>query len=261
MEYTSGPSEDLKYVDQIHQYYKYFYDRNISVDMVPWDGDFSQYKMIVAPVLYMVKDGMKEALEKFVKNGGILITTFMSGIVDQSDNVHLGGYPGPLREMAGVWVEEIDALAPEQKNEVKFTDGTVVSCNLLCDLMHLEGAEALAVYEKDFYAGMPAASRNTYGEGAVYYVATQMDEIGIAKVLDRAVAEKGVKAVVEESTGLEITRRSSEDTDFYYVMNFTDEDQMLPESLAGKIDLISGSDIPEGTVLKKWDVLILLETR
>lgn len=261
LEYTSGPSEDLKYVDQIHQYYKYFYDRNISVDMVPWDGDFSQYKMIVAPVLYMVKEGMKEALENFVKNGGILITTFMSGIVDQSDNVHLGGYPGPLREMAGVWVEEIDALAPEQKNEVKFTDGTVVSCNLLCDLMHLEGAEALAVYEKDFYAGMPAASRNTYGEGAVYYVATQMDEIGIAKVLDQAVAEKGVKAVVEETTGLEITRRSSEDTNFYYVMNFTDEDQMLPESLAGKMDLISGSVIPEGTILKKWDVLILLETR
>ena len=52
--------------------------------------------MVVAPVLYMVKEGMKEALESFVKNGGILITTYMSGIVDQSDNVHLGGYPGPV---------------------------------------------------------------------------------------------------------------------------------------------------------------------
>ena len=149
LEYTSGPSEDLKYVDQIHKYYTYFYERNISVDMIPTDADFSQYKVIVAPVLYMVKEGMKEALEAFVKNGGILITTYMSGIVTESDNVHLGGYPGPLREMAGVWVEEIDALAPEQTNEVKFTDGTTASCNLLCDLMHLEGAEALATYEKD----------------------------------------------------------------------------------------------------------------
>ena len=59
--------------------------------MIPVDADFSQYKMVVAPVLYMVKEGMKEALESFVKNGGILITTYMSGIVDQSDNVHLGG--------------------------------------------------------------------------------------------------------------------------------------------------------------------------
>ena len=140
LEYTSGPSEDLKYVDQIHQYYQYFYKKNIGVDMIPVDADFSKYKIVVAPVLYMVKDGMKEALENFVKNGGILITTFMSGIVGQSDNVYLGGYPGPLREMAGVWVEEIDALAPEQKNKAKFADGSTAACGLLCDLMHLEGA-------------------------------------------------------------------------------------------------------------------------
>lgn len=128
LEYTSGPSEDLKYVDQIHQYYQYFYKKNIGVDMIPVDAVFSKYKIVVAPVLYMVKDGMKEALENFVKNGGILITTFMSGIVGQSDNVYLGGYPGPLREMAGVWVEEIDALAPEQKNKAKFADGSTASC-------------------------------------------------------------------------------------------------------------------------------------
>ena len=89
LEYTSGPSEDLKYVDQIHQYYQYFYKKNIGVDMIPVDADFSKYKIVVAPVLYMVKDGMKEALENFVKNGGILITTFMSGIVGQSDNLYL----------------------------------------------------------------------------------------------------------------------------------------------------------------------------
>ena len=99
--------------------------------MIPVDADFSKYKIVVAPVLYMVKDGMKEALENFVKNGGILITTFMSGIVGQSDNVYLGGYPGPLREMAGVWVEEIDALAPEQKNKAKFADGSTAACGLL----------------------------------------------------------------------------------------------------------------------------------
>ena len=93
LEYTSGPSEDLKYVDQIHQYYKFFYKQNISVDMIPGDADFSRYDIIAAPVLYMIRDGMKEALEDFVKNGGTLITTFMSGIVGQSDNVYLGGYP------------------------------------------------------------------------------------------------------------------------------------------------------------------------
>ena len=74
-------------------------------------------------VLYMVKEGMKEALEAYVEQGGMLITTYMSGLVDQSDNVYLGGYPGPLRRMAGVWVEEIDALAPGQFNERYFRTG------------------------------------------------------------------------------------------------------------------------------------------
>lgn len=115
LEYTSGPSEDLKYVDQIHQYYQYFYKKNIGVDMIPVDADFSKYKIVVAPVLYMVKDGMKEALENFVKNGGILITTFMSGIVGQSDNVYLGGYPGPLREMAGYGLRRLMPLHRNRK--------------------------------------------------------------------------------------------------------------------------------------------------
>lgn len=259
LEYTSGPSEDLKYVDQIHQYYQYFYKKNIGVDMIPVDADFSKYKIVVAPVLYMVKDGMKEALENFVKNGGILITTFMSGIVGQSDNVYLGGYPGPLREMAGVWVEEIDALAPEQKNKAKFADGSTAACGLLCDVMHLEGAKALASYEEDFYAGMPAASKNTYGKGTTYYIATQFEEEGLAKILDQAVQEAGVSSVIPEETGLEVVTRVSDTTRFYFVMNFTDEEQILPESLTGKKDMISGKMTEHGMKLKKWDVLLLEE--
>lgn len=259
LEYTSGPSEDLKYVDQIHQYYQYFYKKNIGVDMIPVDADFSKYKIVVAPVLYMVKDGMKEALENFVKNGGILITTFMSGIVGQSDNVYLGGYPGPLREMAGVWVEEIDALAPEQKNKAKFADGSTAACGLLGDLMHLEGAKALASYEEDFYAGMPAASKNTYGKGTTYYIATQFEEEGLAKILDQAVQEAGVSSVIPEETGLEVVTRVSDTTRFYFVMNFTDEEQILPESLTGKKDMISQKMTEHGMKLKKWDVLLLEE--
>ena len=246
-------------MDQIHQYYQYFYKKNIGVDMIPVDADFSKYKIVVAPVLYMVKDGMKEALENFVKNGGILITTFMSGIVGQSDNVYLGGYPGPLREMAGVWVEEIDALAPEQKNKAKFADGSTAACGLLCDLMHLEGAKALASYEEDFYAGMPAASKNTYGKGTTYYIATQFEEEGLAKILDQAVQEAGVSSVIPEETGLEVVTRVSDTTRFYFAMNFTDEEQILPESLTGKKDMISGKMTEHGMKLKKWDVLLLEE--
>lgn len=258
-EYTSGPNVDLLYVDQIHQYYKYFYDRNIAVNMIPVDADFSRYKVIVAPVLYMIKPGMKEALEAFVANGGVLITTYMSGIVGETDNVYLGGYPGPLRALAGIWAEEIDALAPEQTNTVRFTDGTTAKCRIVCDLIHTEGAESLASYASDFYEGMPAVTRNAYGSGITYYLATDMDETGIAKVLDRAMEDGNVTAVITEPTQLEITKRTTEAATYYFVMNFRDEAAPLPASLGGKLDLLTGKQTEAGELMNKFDVKIIQE--
>lgn len=257
LEYTSGPNVELKYVDQIHQYYKYFYERNIPVDMIPVDADFSKYSMVVAPVLYMVKDGVAESLEKFVSDGGTLVTTFMSGIVGQSDNVHLGGYPGPLRRLCGIWAEEIDALAPEQSNAVKFADGSEHSCGLLCDLVHLEGAESLGSYAEDFYAGYPAVTRNAFGKGAAYYVATQLESDGLAVVMDRATGEAGIKPTIDEPTKLEVTRRSGKNGDFYFVMNLGGEEQPLPSRFAGKTDILTGKTAP--SVLKTWDTVIIKE--
>ena len=116
--------------------------------------------------------------------------------------------------------------------------------------MHPEGAEVLATYESDFYAGMPAVTKNSYGKGHVYYVATQ---------LEAATDEVSVSGVIAEETGLEITCRESENTRFYFVMNFTDEKQTLPASLAGMVDLITGEAAKEGDVMNKWDVKILQE--
>lgn len=257
LEFTSGPNIDLRYVDQIERYYRYFYDRNMGVDMIPVDGDFSKYKVIVAPVLYMVKEGMKEALEAFVKNGGVLLTSYMSGIVDQSDNVHLGGYPGPLREMAGVWVEEIDALAPEQSNQVTFAGGETAECRIVCDIIHTEGAETLAAYSSDFYCGTPAVTKNVFGSGSVYYVGTVLEDKGIAAVLDQATAQAGVAPVIAEQTGLEITVREAEDAKLYFVINFRDEELSLPACFDGQTDLLTGTAVQAGEVMKKYDVKLI----
>lgn len=256
LEYTSGPSVDLTYVPHIHEYYRYFYDRNIAVNMVPVDADFSKYKLIVAPVLYMVKDGMAQALEAFVEKGGTLVLTYMSGIVGQSDNVHLGGYPGPLRRLAGVWVEEIDALAPEQFNQVVMDSGESCKCGLVCELMHLEGAESLGTYGDDFYKGMPAVTRNSYGKGHVYYVGTHMEEAGLDNILDKAAAEAEVESVVSGGEGLEIVcRKTKEGKKLYFVMNFREQERTLPACFAGQKDLLTGEKAA-GT-LKKYEVCII----
>lgn len=257
LEYTSGPNKDLTYVDQIHQYYQYFYNENILVDMISVDSDLSKYDVVVAPVLYMMKAGLAERITAFVENGGQFVTTFMSGIVNESDNVYLGGYPGPLREIAGIWVEEIDALAPEQKNAVAFNDGNAYTCTLLCDIIHLEGAEAIATYKEDFYSDTPAITKNSYGKGNVWYVGTQIEQEGIAHLFDQVIAETTVKPICTNGKGLEITKRDTADSSYYFVINQHPKTQKLPEELVGKLNLLTGEVVKEALELEQFAVLLL----
>ena len=254
LEYTSGPNVDLKYVDQIHQYYQYFYEHHIPVDMIPVDGDFSRYKAICAPVLYMVKEGVAEALEAFVEAGGTLITGMMSGIVDQSDNVHLGGYPGPLRRLCGIWAEEIDALAPEQSNTLRFPDGTEAQCKLLCDIIRPEGAETLAAYGGDFYEGTPAVTKNSFGKGTVYYVGTQPDHDGIAKILDALTAGADVKPLIPDETELEVDLRTIEGREYWFIIKLTGTPKCAPVSFRGESDILTGKPVGE---LQGFDTVIV----
>lgn len=261
LEYTSGPTIDLTYVDQIHQYYRYFYDQNIAVDMVSVTADLTDYDLVIAPVLYMVKEGAAEQLTDFVEKGGTLVTTYMSGIVDQSDNVHLGGYPGPLRQLAGIWVEEIDALAPEQTNQVQINERLTGSSRLVSDLIHLESAEALAVYTSNFYAGMPAVTKHTYGKGTVFYFGTQLDQDAFDHLMTEVKETASIEPIIAAQTAIEITRRQSESHDYYFLINFEAEAQPLPAYFAGKTDLLSGAILEKNQTLSQYTTYIIKEER
>lgn len=262
LEYTSGPTVDLKYVEQIHRYYRYFYEQNIAVDLVPVDADLSKYKLVAAPVLYMIKEGMQERLTDFVMQGGALLTTYMSGIVDQSDNVHLGGYPGPLRELAGIWVEEIDALAPEQSNGVSLVNEELTgTSNLVSDLIHLENAEALAHYTSNFYAGMPAVTKNTFGDGTVYYFGGQLEDQLQDQLFKTIVKETDITPVIEKATKLEIACRENEEAKFFVIINFHEEAQPLPEMFVGKTDLLTGEVLSSEMMLTQYTTYIVKEGR
>lgn len=257
LEYTSGPNKDLKYVDQIHQYYEYFYNKNIPVDMISVDSDFGKYDLVVAPVLYMIKEQLAERLSEYVKNGGHMITTFMSGIVNESDNVYLGGYPGPLREMTGIWVEEIDALAPEQFNTIAFETGEEYKCQLLCDIIHTESAEVLAHYASDFYSDTPVITKNEFGKGFVWYNGTQLEAKGLKQFLDLVVSERNLIPIVEQAEGLEITKRVKNDKEFIFVLNNNKETYDMPKKLIGKKNILTGKTITEKDTLAQFDVMIV----
>ena len=128
---------------------------------------------------------------------------------------------------------------------------------MLCDILHLEGAEALAVYGEDFYQGMPAVTCNQFGQGRVYYAATQLAPEGLNKLLDEAVRAAGVSPVAAPCSGLEVVRRQGDGHTFTFVMNLTKEAHLLPDEFAGHNDLLTGRAVEKGLTLQPFDVLIL----
>ncbi|WP_208559461.1 beta-galactosidase [Marinilactibacillus kalidii] len=261
LEYTSGPTVDLRYVEQIQQYYDACYAKQVAVDMLHEGADFSQYDVILAPVLYMVKEGLTEKIEAFVEAGGTFVTTFMSGIVDQSDNVHLGGYPGPLRKVLGIWAEEIDALAPGQTNVVHtkadFFKHSSYTCRMLCDLVHPETAEVVAEYGSDFYKGMPAVTKNTVGKGEAWYVATVPEQHLLNELIGHILNEKTIEGFDHLPEGVEIACRVKEDKQYYFVMNHTETHHSIDLPFSGYKNLLNNETVEKTLTLKSFAVKIL----
>ncbi|WPP39921.1 beta-galactosidase [Paenibacillus hunanensis] len=225
---SSGPTVALKYVEQIHKYYKALYNRNVQVDIVSVDSDLSGYKLVIAPVLYMVKPGLAAKLEQFTENGGTFVTTFFSGIVNENDLVTLGGYPGELRKLLGIWVEEIDALLPSMRNSIvmKETIGELsgsYECGMLCDLLHTEGADVLAEYGTDFYKGMPVLTRHAFGKGEAWYIASDGEESFIAGLLQHLCQQQSIQPVLDTPAGVEAGRRVKDGQAFLFLLNHNAE--------------------------------------
>lgn len=256
-EFVDGITQDLQYVPLILDYYRQFYERNIPTDIISVDDDFSKYDLVVAPVLYMVKDGLADKINDYVANGGHFVTSFMSGMVNESDNVYLGGYPGPLKKVTGVWVEESDAIVPGKITKVKFENGLTCDTSLMCDLIHLEGAQEIAKYDSEFYKGVPAVTKNNFGKGKAWYVGARLDHQGLSEVISQIIAESKIKALTEEGSSLEVTKRiDKQGKEYYFVVNMSNQDHVLPSNFDdGYTDLLTGQ-APKPK-LTAWQVEIL----
>jgi beta-galactosidase len=264
VEHSSGPSVDLKYVQEVQKYYDAFYSNNIQVDFVSVDDDFGKYDVLVAPVLYMVKPGCAEKLKHYVRSGGVAVSTFFSGIVGESDLVVAGGYPGELRELLGIWVEEIDALPPQQRNRIvmKQAVGALAGeydCGLLCDLLHTEGAEVVAEYGADFYRGMPALTRNRFGQGEAWYVASSPDEAFLSGFAAALCAAAGIAPAMEAPPGVEISRRVKDGRSYVFVLNHNDAEAVVVLGPEERYELLGGKTVSGETVVGPKGVLIVAE--
>jgi beta-galactosidase len=243
-EFTPGPTALLNYLENLQAYHYPLFEQNITTDVIPVDRDLSKYKVVIAPLLYMVKPGFKEAVEKFVSEGGTFITTFFSGVVNEYDEVFAGGYPGPLSDLLGLQVEEFEAMKPYIKNSLVM-NGDVpgiegeFEARLWCDILQPGTAEALAEYGSDYFKGSPALTVNRFGEGRAYYVATLPDHAFLREFLRQVCAEQGVNPVVEAPANVEAVVRASADNEYLFIMNHNYEpvEVTLPEG--GYFDLLT----------------------
>ncbi len=259
LELDAHPSRDVRLLEQVGRYYAPLFDRNIAVDFVAPDADLARYRVVLVPNLYLVRPGVAESLERFTAAGGRLVMSFFSGIADAEDHILLGGYPAPFRALLGLRVEEFDPYAPGQSNGLIAADGGRDMCDLWSDVIHLEGAEAIATFAHDFYAGRPAITRHAYGAGIAYYVGTRPAEEYLARLLEGICRDGGVSAPLDAPPGVEVTRRVAGEASFLFALNHTVNtvDLSLPRPSA---DALTGQRREGAVQLGPREIVILRES-
>ncbi|MDR0314031.1 MAG: beta-galactosidase [Treponema sp.] len=231
------------YEQTVIDHYSAFWQLGIPVDIIDSTKSLDSYDLVVAPMLYMLRPGFAEALDAFVKKGGYLVTTYITGYVNETDLCFLHGFPGPLKKCLGIWSEEIDALYPGEANSIKWKAKTYKAFDL-CELIHAEGAKVLGTYGSDFYAGRPALTMNQYGKGRAYHIAARTGRDFLLDYYKDLAAQLNLKKAVEKLPfGVTAQIRSDGTTDHIFVMNFTPKKQIVDLGKA------------QGKINGKWELL------
>lgn len=259
IEGMQGLKRDRKYTETCVKHYESFWKKGVPCDIIDMDQDFSSYRLIVAPMLYMLKPGTADRLKEFVRNGGQLVLTYLTGYVNQNDLCFLGGFPGDgLMEMAGVWAEEIDTLYDSQHNTlVTASESFEISDH--CELIHpKEGCEVLAAYGSDFYAGEPALTRNPYGDGVCWYIAARTGSDHLDSFYGELIDEMGLAPawLGEVPAEVSVVPRGGDGETYLFVMNFSEEEKTV--SLNGSYtDMFTGEAAEGSFTLPVYGVRVL----
>ncbi|UFU08301.1 beta-galactosidase [Ruania halotolerans] len=256
-ELDSHPSEDVTYGDRLRAIYRELWRRGVTADVVQPGSDLSEYDLIVAPTLYLVTDSDAANVAAAAERGATVLITYFSGIVDENDHVHLGGYPGAFRDLLGVRTDEFfPLLAGEQ---VTLDDGT--TADVWTERVEVTTAEVVRSFTDGPLPGGPAVTRNAVGEGTAWYVATRQDEAGTAAVIEQVLAESGVSPAAETVPGVEVVRRVAQHSEdggrsFLFVLNHTDAEVTVE---ASGTDLVSGVAVTGSAAVPAHGVAVVAE--
>jgi len=196
------------------------------VDVRRPGADLSAYRLVIVPNLYLLSAEAAAGLERHVASGGHLLVSFFSGIVDPQDAVWPGGWPGPLRDVLGLSVEEHWPLARGEILGLRRPDGTAMgTASVWTEVVVPAGAEVVAELAGGDLPGGPAVTRHRHGDGVATYVATRPDPAAMAELLAAACADAGVAgAPLDAPPGVEVVRRG----DALFLLNHTDAAAQVP---------------------------------
>jgi beta-galactosidase len=173
------PNQPNKYFslrEHVQLIYNALHDRNIPVDFARPNEDISQYKIVFAPSLHLLAAAEADRLKLYVQNGGTLVSTFNTGLVDQHHIAPDTGFPGDMTDLFGLEVLEFDPIPPGEENHLTFKGAFPTShlhpAKLWCDIIEPKDCQVLAVYSKGFYASRPAMTMNNFGLGKAIYIGT-----------------------------------------------------------------------------------------
>ncbi|MEU3842771.1 beta-galactosidase [Streptomyces sp. NPDC028635] len=244
-EQDSHPTSLLDYRQEALDWYSALLALGIRADLVTPRGDLHRHQVLIAPVLHVVPADLAKALTRYTEQGGHLVTTYFSGIVDENDHVWLGGYPGALRDLLGIRIEEFGPLLAGQSVAL---DGPATG-TLWTDRITVTapGTEVLAHYRSGAYAGRPAVTRRPTGSGSAAYVSTRLGADGLTALLPRLLDPAGVHSDLPPAARgrVETTVRRGPDARYRFLVNRTDTSVTVP-GLAG--DALLGTLADDGTL-------------
>jgi beta-galactosidase len=259
---TAQPGQQkLKYAAEILPWYGSIAASHAGVDVVDATKDLAKYKVVFAPVMYVVAKNQAEQIRKFVQGGGTFIAGFRLGVKDEHSRIVETPLPGLLRDVMGVTLLDYQPIYSE-KQGVKFSGilaGSEADCRSWADILDPAQADVLATYTGGAYAGKAAITSHPFGKGKAIYVGAHLEPSDLGRVLLTLASASGVKPAFQVPMGVEVTRRKTAQATVMFLLNHTNKAQSIQVGGTGK-NLINGA-AHSGTVsLDPYGVAVLQAT-
>jgi len=258
-------SDHADYGSVMRQMYGALYRANVGVDFVfPEAADFSKYRLVVVPPLYVASDELLGRLADYVRNGGHVVMAFKSGFTNEFDTVRWTMAPGPLREAAGFHYQEFSNLkAPLALKGDPFKAGADNKVSEWAEMLLPDAAQSLAYYDHPFFGKYPAITRNRFGKGTLTYEGTVLtDKLQEKVMLDvlQLAGLAGPDQTLPPSVRVKHGVNRSGHTVHYY-LNYSDNAQTLSYLYGPGADLLTQTAVAHAQqiTLKPWDLAIVEE--